>query len=66
MIRDSETGMRVLRAMRWGLIPHWTKKEPDFGNLIKAMNARDESLITNNPMFNYSKKSHRCIVIADG
>jgi len=66
MIRDSDTGLRVLRAMRWGMIPHWTKKEPEFGDIIKSMNARDESLITNVPMFNYAKKTRRCVVVADG
>jgi len=66
MIQDGESGQRVLRAMRWGMIPHWSKKQPEFGDIIRAMNARDESLITNLPIFNYSKKSRRCVVIADG
>jgi putative SOS response-associated peptidase YedK len=66
LIRDNETGQRVLMAMRWGLVPFYTKKEPDYGSLIKTINARDDSLTGNKPMFSHIKKTRRCVVVADG
>jgi len=66
LIRDPQAGGRVLRAMRWGLVPFWSKQEPDYSALFKNINARDDSLTSNKPMFNHVKKERRCVVIADG
>jgi putative SOS response-associated peptidase YedK len=55
-------GKRVVRPMRWGLIPEWTK---DASAVPILINARSESL-TEKPSFRGLINSNRCIVIADG
>jgi len=53
---------RVVRAMRWGLIPEWTK---DASAVPIMINARCESLTTK-PTFRGLLESGRCVVITDG
>lgn len=53
---------RVLRIMRWGLVPHWAK-EDSIG--YKLINARAET-ITQKPSFKEPLKTRRCLVLADG
>lgn len=55
-----------LKAMRWGLIPFWTKRSPDYGSMMRTINCRDDSLIENKGMWNTMKQRKRCIVIAQG
>lgn len=55
-----------LKAMKWGLIPFWTKRSPDYGSMIKTINCRDDSLIENRGMWNTMKQRKRCIVVAQG
>ena len=55
-----------LKAMRWGLIPFWTKRSPDYGSMLRTINCRDDSLIENRGMWNTMKQRKRCIVIAQG
>ncbi|KAG0201321.1 hypothetical protein BGX28_005815 [Mortierella sp. GBA30] len=55
--------------MRWGLIPRHAKSMPDYGSVLKSINARDDSLFagpTGKPMFSHSKNHKRCIVLAEG
>ena len=54
-------GRKVLQMMRWGLVPHWAKKEPD--KLL--INARAETL-AQKPSFRDSFRNRRCLVLADG
>lgn len=49
-----------------GLVPFWTKRNPDYGSIMKAINARDDSLKGNGGMWATMKKSKRCIVVAQG
>lgn len=49
-----------------GLVPFWTKRNPDYGTVMKTINARDDSLIENRGMWNTMKRSKRCIVVAQG
>ncbi|TPX38307.1 hypothetical protein SmJEL517_g00134 [Synchytrium microbalum] len=56
----------VVHEMRWGLIPHWAKEMPAYGDSMTTINARDDSLIENKPMWNAPKQSGRCVVICDG
>ncbi len=58
----SEGGVRRLRAMRWGFIPHWYKA-PNDGPLI--INARADTVATK-PAFREAVRSRRCIVPASG
>ena len=55
-----------LKAMRWGLIPFWTKRSPDYGSMMRTINCRDDSLIENKGMWTTMKKHKRCIVICQG
>jgi hypothetical protein len=49
-----------------GLIPFWTKRNPDYGSMLKTINCRDDSLIENRGMWVSMKKKKRCIVVAQG
>ncbi|KAF4631298.1 hypothetical protein G7Y89_g6827 [Cudoniella acicularis] len=55
-----------LQSMRWGLIPFWTKRNPDYGSMLKTINCRDDSLIENRGMWTTMKQRKRCIVVAQG
>lgn len=55
-----------LMAARWGLIPFWTKRPPDYGSQMRTINCRDDSLIEDRGMWNTMKKRKRCIVVAEG
>jgi len=55
-----------LKAMKWGLIPFWTKRSPDYGSMLRTINCRDDSLIEDRGMWNTMKQRKRCIVIAQG
>ena len=64
---DSSTNTKYkLQAMKWGLIPFWTKRNPDYGSMMKTINCRDDSLIENRGMWNTMKQRKRCIVICEG
>jgi putative SOS response-associated peptidase YedK len=49
-----------------GLVPFWTKRNPDYGSKMKTINCRDDSLIEDRGMWTTMKKKKRCIVIAQG
>lgn len=55
-----------LKAMKWGLIPFWTKRAPDYGSMLRTINCRDDSLIENRGMWNTMKQRKRCIVLCQG
>lgn len=55
-----------LQSMKWGLIPSWTKRNPDFGSMLKTINCRDDSLSSPGGMWASMKARKRCIVIAQG
>ncbi|KAK5661629.1 hypothetical protein OQA88_9729 [Cercophora sp. LCS_1] len=55
-----------LQAMKWGLIPSWTKRNPDFANTLKTINCRDDSLLSPGGMWASMKGKKRCVVIAQG
>lgn len=55
-----------LQAARWGLIPFWTKRAPDYASQMRTINCRDDSLIENRGMWNTMKQRKRCIVVAEG
>lgn len=55
-----------LQSMKWGLIPFWTKRNPDYGSMMKTINARDDSLMRDGGMWNTMKQKKRCIIIAEG
>ena len=53
---------RIVKPMKWGLIPSWSKDE-SIGS--KMINARSETL-TEKPSFQNLINQNRCIVITDG
>jgi putative SOS response-associated peptidase YedK len=55
-----------LQPMRWGLIPFWTKRAPDYSSTMRTINCRDDSLSTSGGMWNTMKQNKRCIVLAQG
>ncbi|MEE8206594.1 MAG: SOS response-associated peptidase [Nitrospinaceae bacterium] len=57
-----QNGKRIVRPMRWGLIPYWAK-DKSIGS--KLINARSET-ITQKPSFQNLVPRRRCLVIADG
>jgi putative SOS response-associated peptidase YedK len=52
--------------MKWGLIPFWTKRNPDYATVLKTINCRDDSLATPGGMWSSMKGRKRCIVVAQG
>lgn len=61
----AETKYR-LQAMKWGLIPFWTKRAPEYGGMMKTINCRDDSLAQSGGMWNTMKQRKRCIVVCEG
>lgn len=57
-----QKGERIIKPMRWGLIPSWAK---DNKFASKMINARAETLLEK-PSFKKLVGSNRCIVVADG
>ncbi|KAI0096135.1 hypothetical protein GGR51DRAFT_544162 [Nemania sp. FL0031] len=55
-----------LQAMKWGLIPFWTKRNPGYGSMMKTINCRDDSLAQSGGMWGSMKARKRCIVVAQG
>ena len=53
---------RQVEAMRWGLVPYWSK-DPKGG--ARMINARSETVATK-PAFRAAFKKRRCLVPADG
>lgn len=58
----SDDGVRRLRPMRWGFIPHWYKK-PNGGPLL--INARAET-IAEKPAFRAACRERRCLLPVTG
>ncbi|KAL7270091.1 hypothetical protein RUND412_007205 [Rhizina undulata] len=63
----SENTVRyILEPMKWGLIPSWTKRNPDYGSMLRTINCRDDSLSHNSGMWTSMKHRKRCIIVAQG
>ena len=55
--RDPETGQPVEGLLRWGLIPHFCEKRPDFA----PIHARAET-VAENEWFGDAYRRRRCVV----
>lgn len=55
-----------LQSMKWGLIPFWTKRQPDYGSMMRTINCRDDSLVEDTGMWTTMKRRKRCIVVCQG
>jgi putative SOS response-associated peptidase YedK len=60
VVRLSKDGQRHLDALRWGLVPHFTK---DVKKARKPINARDDN-VTKSGMFGEAFAKRRCLVPA--
>ncbi|KAG6120866.1 hypothetical protein E4U13_005771 [Claviceps humidiphila] len=65
-VADASHVKYKLQAMKWGLVPFWTKRNPDYQTLMKTINCRDDSLSSPGGMWASMKSKKRCIVIAQG
>lgn len=63
--RQNETHYK-LQSMKWGLIPFWTKRNPDYAAVMKTINCRDDSLAQSGGMWSSMKGRKRCVVVAQG
>jgi len=52
--------------MKWGLVPFWTKRHPDYSSTMRTINCRDDSLSHSGGMWNTMKQNKRCIVLCEG
>lgn len=64
--QSSEETHYKLQSMKWGLIPFWTKRNPDYGAMMKTINCRSDSLAQTGGMWSSMKGRKRCVVIAQG
>ena len=67
--KEGKDGKRVrykLQTMKWGLIPSWSKRAPDYGTLLKTINCRDDSLSHPGGLWGSMKLRKRCVVVAEG
>ncbi|WP_341650106.1 SOS response-associated peptidase [Thauera humireducens] len=62
VVRQRQTGERVVHLLRWGLVPSWSRDE---SIATKLINARGETL-AEKPSFRAAYESRRCIVPASG
>jgi putative SOS response-associated peptidase YedK len=62
VVQRAPEGHRVLRMMRWGLVPSWAK-DPGIG--ARLNNARGET-VAEKPSFRSAFKYRRCLVPASG
>ncbi|KAG6030156.1 hypothetical protein E4U41_000167 [Claviceps citrina] len=55
-----------LQTMKWGLVPSWTKRNPDYRTLMRTINCRDDSLASPGGLWASMKGRKRCVVLAQG
>src|SRR6266511_4277038 len=59
---EGDERRRVLSALRWGLVPSWSK---DVRSGDRMINARAETL-TDKPAYERAFRMHRCLIPAEG
>jgi len=62
VLSHPEGNIRVLKMLRWGLVPPWAK-DPAIGN--RMINARAETVM-DKPAFRRAFQQRRCLIPADG
>ena len=62
VITQNKDRTRKIQSMRWGLVPHWSKR---LDKKLLLFNARSETIDTK-PSFKYSFRHRHCLVPADG
>ncbi|PYI12305.1 DUF159-domain-containing protein, partial [Aspergillus sclerotiicarbonarius CBS 121057] len=64
--RNATKSHYKLQSMKWGLVPSWTKRKPDYGSLMRTINCRDDSLFEDRGMWTSMKRKKRCVVVCQG
>ncbi|KAH8920431.1 DUF159-domain-containing protein, partial [Atractiella rhizophila] len=52
--------------MKWGLVPHWSKEAPEWSNISKTFNARDDTISEGGGMWKAQRGKKRCLVVCQG
>lgn len=52
--------------MKWGLVPSWMKKRPDYATMLKTINCRADSIAAGSGMWAPLRGRKRCVVVAQG
>ncbi|KKA28022.1 hypothetical protein TD95_003695 [Thielaviopsis punctulata] len=55
-----------LQSMKWGLVPSWMKRQPDYKFIMRTINCRAESLAEPSGMWSSMKTYKRCVVPVQG
>lgn len=55
-----------LQVMKWGLVPSWMNRRPDYATMLKTINCRADSLATGTGMWASLRGRKRCVVVAQG
>ncbi|EPE03096.1 hypothetical protein F503_08710 [Ophiostoma piceae UAMH 11346] len=55
-----------LQVMKWGLVPSWMRRRPDYSSMLKTINCRSDSLASGSGMWAGLRSRKRCIVVASG
>lgn len=55
-----------LQSMKWGLVPSWTKRSPNYASMLKTINCRADSLSGTGGLWSSMKGKKRCIIVANG
>lgn len=63
LVLGAREGQRMLRTMRWGLIPAWAK---DASGAAACINARSETVAERPSFRNAYRKARRCAVLVSG
>ncbi|EMC92375.1 hypothetical protein BAUCODRAFT_78256 [Baudoinia panamericana UAMH 10762] len=64
---DNHPTTYILQSAKWGLIPSWTKRPPDYASQLRTINCRDDSLARETGgMWKSMKLRKRCVVVAEG
>ncbi|ATY66290.1 DDHD domain [Cordyceps militaris] len=64
--RHDQKASYKLQTMKWGLIPSWSKRNPDYASMLKTINCRSDSLSKAGGLWSTMKARKRCVVIAQG
>ncbi|KAE8408188.1 DUF159 domain protein [Aspergillus pseudonomiae] len=67
--KDEQTHPQLkykIQSMKWGLVPFWTKRKPDYGSMMRTINCRSDSLAEDRGMWTSMKRRKRCVVVCQG
>ena len=65
-VKDDGPVKYKMQSMKWGLVPFWTKRNPNYGAIMRTINCRDDSLSTPGGMWASMKTRKRSSRAASG